>query len=79
MSFRQHRRDDLGQLISDLEVDIRAYQQWAAAFYALAQSDLPLSDALQVMAEAMDDQAKRVVDSWEAAFALSCYLRRPQQ
>ncbi len=78
MSQRQHNRENLGHLISDLGSDVRDLVRWATVVRDLGSSDNCESEGVQMVGSAMREVAKRVEESWEAAFRLSHHLRRSQ-
>lgn len=75
MSQRQHRRDNLADLISDMEGDVRDLRLWAITVFELGTCDNDPSACLQVVGPAMREVAERVEASWEHAFKLSRNLR----
>ena len=75
MSQRDHRRDNLADLISDMEPDVCDLVRWASLVHALGSSDFLSLECLMTIGDAMEETAKRVKDSWGAAFELSRNLR----
>ncbi|MCJ2126772.1 hypothetical protein [Methylobacterium sp. J-077] len=75
MSQREHRRDNLAELISDMESDVRDLTRWASTVFELGTSDNDPSDCLLVIGPVMREIAERVEASWEHAFKLSRPLR----
>ena len=75
MSQREHRRENLADLISDMESDVADLLAWALVVYDLGSSDNCDAKGVQVVGAAMEDVAKRVKADWNAAFQLSRCLR----
>jgi hypothetical protein len=75
MSQRQHRHDNLADLIADMEPDVCDLLRWATVVYDLGSSDNCDREGVQVVGAAMEEVAKRVKDGWAAAFELSRPLR----
>lgn len=75
MSHRDHSRANLADLISDMESDVRDLTRWADTIFQLGTGDNDPAGCLLVVGPAMQEVAKRVEASWEAAFHMSRYLR----
>ena len=75
MNKREHRRDNLADLISDMECDVADLLRWATVVYDLGSSDNCDREGVQVVGSAMEAVAKRVKEDWNAAFVLSHGLR----
>jgi hypothetical protein len=75
MSQREHSRDNLADLISDMETDVCDLIRWASLVQSLGSTDYLSLENLTIVGSAMEDTAKRVKDSWTVAFELSRPLR----
>ena len=75
MSQREHRRDNLANLISDMETDVADLLAWANVVYDLGSSDNCTATGVQVVGYNMRDVAQRLQDDWNAAFKLALSLR----
>ena len=75
MSQREHRRDNLANVIADMESDVADLLRWAIVVFDLGSSDNCDHEGVQVVGAHMEDVAKRVKDSWTAAFEMSRCLR----
>jgi hypothetical protein len=75
MSKRDQSRTNLADLISDMESDVRDLTYWADTVFQLGSSDDCPAGPLLVVGPAMQEVAKRVEASWEAAFRMSQDLR----
>ncbi|MHC2104415.1 hypothetical protein [Methylobacterium sp. CM6246] len=75
MSRREHRRDNLADLICDMESDVADLLAWALVVYDLGSSDNCEAKGVQVVGSAMEAVAKRLQADWNAAFHLSRDLR----
>ncbi|CAA2160728.1 hypothetical protein MBRA_05884 [Methylobacterium brachiatum] len=75
MSQREHRRDNLADLISDMESDVADLLAWALVVCDLGSSDNCEAKGVQVVGAAMEDVAKQLQTDWNAAFRLSRHLR----
>ncbi|MCJ2011549.1 hypothetical protein [Methylobacterium sp. J-076] len=71
MIHRQHRRDNLANLLFDIESDIRDLTRWAATICELGVTDNDPSECLLVVGPALREIAERVEASWEHAYKLS--------
>lgn len=75
MNQRQHRRENLADLISDMEDDVARVLSLATVVYDLGSSDNCTARGVQVVGIVLEEVAQRVQADWSAAFQLSRSLR----
>ena len=76
MSQREHRRDNLADLVSDMESHVRDLVRWGQAVRAMGCSGSDVeAGALFVVGDAMIEVAVKVESDWERCFELSRPLR----
>ena len=76
MSASGSRRDDLAQLIFDMEDDVRNLVRWGQAVRTMGCSNCMVeAGSLYVVGDAMVEAAVKVEADWERCFELSRQLR----